>query len=381
MFGFVFLFLLTSRVIAGPQGGLVQGGTATIQAAGALTTITQTSDRAIVHWQRFDSAATETIRFTQPGPQSLILNRVVGVDPSLLNGALEANGRVFLLNPNGIVFGPGSRVTVGSLVASTLGITDEDFQNNRFTFVQDPAFELAAVINRGAITAAPGGTIALLAPIVDNSGTVVAAAGRIVLRAGLSATLDGLTTRDGAGRDVRLPAGSLSPRLEEVVNTGSVATANRVERQPDGTILLRGAAGLMVAGSTDAARVEVEQALAPATAAGSPGGATSTGSSAGGEDALSAANRASLAAKEEVRAATRSEEETALVSREEVGRLTEQEEAAEKEAGRERIEEKPEGAEPEVPEHERAELEHKVEEGAEQDEEHRHEKKAAHHAR
>lgn len=276
---------------AGPQGGTVVDGTAAISTVGKVTTINQSTDRAIVNWQKFESTATETIRFNQPGTMSLTLNRVVGVDPSFLGGALQANGRLFIINPNGIVFGPNSQVNVGSLVASSLSITDDDFKNNRFIFLQNPDLELSSVINRGSITAGTGGTVALLAPIVDNSGTIVAAAGRVILRGAISASIDIDNPNvgpgfDTAGRNVRMAESGLTPVLEDVVNTTSIAPANRVQRLGDGTVFLRGAAGTVVnsgnisvdaTGGTAAGNVDVQGEFVAALGAGSRISALSPG--------------------------------------------------------------------------------------------------------
>ena len=257
---------LCAAASAGPRGGVVSDPTAaTITQVGKLTTINQTADRAFINWTKFESTASETIRFNQPNTTSFTVNKIVGLDPSLISGALEANGRLFIINPNGIIFGAGARVNVGSLVATTLNINEADFDNNRFKFLQDPGIELSSVINRGSITTnAPGGLIALIAPIVDNSGTIVAAAGRVFIRANTRA---GLNTSEpdipgpprfpgeppppeAAGLNVRMATVGLTPLLENVVNTSSVNVANKVQRLNDGTVFLRGSGGTIVNGGT-----------------------------------------------------------------------------------------------------------------------------------
>lgn len=254
------LLLVAAPLCAGPQGGSVVDGSATISTAGKVTTIQQSTSKAIITWQKFESTPTETIRFNQPGSSSLTLNRVVGVDPSFLGGALQANGGLFIINPNGIVFGPQSQVNVGSLVASSLNITDADFKNGNFQFLQGDG-ELSSVINRGGITASEGGTVALIAPIVDNSGTIVAAAGRVILRAALNAGIDApvpevprpvfeAAPRTAQGRNVRMATIGLTPLLEDVVNTQSTVAADKITRLSDGTTFLRGAGGIVVNGGT-----------------------------------------------------------------------------------------------------------------------------------
>ncbi len=89
---------------------------------------------AIVHWDRFSVGAGNTVRFVQQGPSSAVLNRVTGNTASQIHGALQSNGRVFLLNPNGILFGTGARVDVAGLLASTLDIADQDFLDGKYHF-------------------------------------------------------------------------------------------------------------------------------------------------------------------------------------------------------------------------------------------------------
>ena len=119
--------------LANPTGPTVVHGTAAIQQAGNLLQVTNTPS-AIINWQGFSIGTGETTRFAQQTAASAVLNRVVGQDPSAILGTLNSNGRVFLLNPNGIVFGAGSRVDVAGLVASTLNLSNQDFLAGRLNF-------------------------------------------------------------------------------------------------------------------------------------------------------------------------------------------------------------------------------------------------------
>src|SRR5580658_8540451 len=104
----VFVLLLclqTGQALAAPSGGTVVSGGAIIQQAGTTTTITQATNQAIINWQSFSIGANELVKFIQPNQVAVALNRVTGIDPSVLLGSLQANGRIFLVNPNGIVFG------------------------------------------------------------------------------------------------------------------------------------------------------------------------------------------------------------------------------------------------------------------------------------
>src|SRR5216684_4976919 len=95
---------------AGPNGGTVVGGAATIQGAGTgSVTINQSSQNAIINWNTFNIGAGETTRFNQPNGSSIALNRVIGgLGPSQIFGTLTANGRVFVINGDGILFGPNA---------------------------------------------------------------------------------------------------------------------------------------------------------------------------------------------------------------------------------------------------------------------------------
>lgn len=113
------------------------------------------SPGAIINWQGFSIGANETTRFIQQNSASSVLNRVIGSDPSLIFGTLSSNGRVFLINPGGILFGRGARIDVAGLVASTLNLSNQDFLAGRLAFVSNP---LAGKLeNQGSITTPAGG--------------------------------------------------------------------------------------------------------------------------------------------------------------------------------------------------------------------------------
>ena len=120
---------------AGPQNGTVTSGAATISTPAAnITQIDQATNSVSIDWQSFDVAANEHVNFNQPSARSVALNRILTQDPSQILGSISANGRVFLLNPIGIIFGASARVNVGSLVASSLDLTDADAANGRYSF-------------------------------------------------------------------------------------------------------------------------------------------------------------------------------------------------------------------------------------------------------
>lgn len=195
-----------------PTGEQVQAGNIGFVRDAQSLNINQTSQQAIVNWQSFGIAANEAVRLYQPN-QGIALFRVVGSDPSQIFGSLSATGGLFLSNPNGVLFAPGAQVNVGSLLATTMQISDQDFLARHYQFNGDSN---AAVINQGVIRAEDGGYIALLGNAVENSGTLQANNGSVVLGAAQSALLD--IYGDGLVR-VKLSGDALNAAIK---NTGNI---------------------------------------------------------------------------------------------------------------------------------------------------------------
>ncbi len=151
--------------------------------------IQQNSDKLISQWKQFNIGTNEKVQFLQPHSESIALNRITGGNPSEILGQLLANGKIFLLNPSGIFFGKSARVDVGGLMASTLSLSDNNFLDGNYSFVQDSNRPLASIINEGIINS-NGGYVGLLAPSVVNKGTVVANLGSIHMASGEAAVLD-----------------------------------------------------------------------------------------------------------------------------------------------------------------------------------------------
>jgi filamentous hemagglutinin family protein len=143
----------------------------------------------IINWQSFSIGAGEITRFVQQGSDSAVLNRVLGQDPSRILGALQSNGKVFLINPNGILFGQGARVDVNGLVASTLHFSDADFLAGNKRFGAGTDGRAGALRNEGSIVTPAGGQVLLVAPKVENAGIIRAPGGEVVLAAGHSVQL------------------------------------------------------------------------------------------------------------------------------------------------------------------------------------------------
>ena len=174
-----------------PIDGKVISGSVTIKQPNTNTlNINQASDKAIINWKGFNINVNELVKFNQSKSSSVALNRVIGVDPSVILGKLVANGRVFIVNPNGIFFGPNSSVDVAGLFASTLGIKDTDFLAGKYNFMQDPTKNPSYVVNQGQIKVSDDGFVFLVAPGVKNENLIIANLGKVVLASGQQFTVD-----------------------------------------------------------------------------------------------------------------------------------------------------------------------------------------------
>ena len=182
--------LATLPASALPEGPNVSHGNVTITGSGQNMTIQQATQQAIINWNGFSIGAGEAVRFLQPSVAAAILNRVTGVDPSVINGVLSGNGNVFLINPNGVLIGPGGMVNAGGFLASTLNVSDADFLSGNMAFSQAPGMDLAAVVNQGQIKVNDGGFVVLLAPSISNEGLILARGGEVKLGAGTEATVN-----------------------------------------------------------------------------------------------------------------------------------------------------------------------------------------------
>jgi filamentous hemagglutinin family protein len=199
--------------LAGPTGGTVVEGAAAITQSGTVTNINQSTNKAIINWQGFSVGANETVNFWQPSAMSVTLNRVIGNEQSVIAGALNANGRVFIVNSAGVLITNNAQVNVGGLVASTLNISNADFMAGNYVFSGSSA---ASVVNRGGITAADGGYVALLGRTVSNEGAITAKLGTIALASG-----DQITLNFGGDSlvDVTVDTGTLNALIE---NKGAI---------------------------------------------------------------------------------------------------------------------------------------------------------------
>ncbi|MDC8757835.1 GLUG motif-containing protein [Janthinobacterium fluminis] len=303
------LALAAPAAWAAPAGGQVVGGAGSISQSGATTTIRQNSAQLSLNWNSFNVGAGETVNFVQPSATALAVNRIFDSNGTQILGRLNANGQVYLINPNGILFGRGAQVDVGGLVATTLDIADAGANGARRHFAGKGE---GGVVNEGSIRAADGGYVALLGRRVSNRGDIQARAGAVALGGGSAATLTfagnrllqlqiddstlnalaengGLIRADGGL--VRMSAGARDSVLASVVNNTGVIEARTVEQREGSIVLLGGMAagsthvsGTLDAGApgagnggfieTSAARVKVDAGARISTAA--PAGASGT---------------------------------------------------------------------------------------------------------
>ena len=249
-----------------PAGGRVASGSASISQSGSTLTINQTSARTIINWNAYSLGAGGTVTYAQPGASSATLNRVTGSAPSTIAGRINANGQVYIVNPNGIAITSSGAVNVGGgFVASTLGIADSDFNDGHIRF--QGAGASAPVSNAGTISVGAGGFAGLIGGAVSNSGTIDVPLGKIGLGSGEQATLDpsgdgflqvavptSAKTADGkalvdvsgkvraAGGTVTLTAATAANAVRAAVNLSGYASASSVHTS-GGAVILGGGPG------------------------------------------------------------------------------------------------------------------------------------------
>ncbi|WP_454620626.1 filamentous haemagglutinin family protein [Bradyrhizobium cenepequi] len=239
---------------AGTVPGVWTGADLPTQAQGAgrtTVTVRQTEQKAILNWSSFNVGRETNLNFDQSAGGAnasnwIALNRVAdpSLAPSRILGTIKAEGQVYVINKNGIIFGGSSQINVNSLVASSLSLSDEQFRAginkglliyndpsgssiampqfgylgqqspNQFVPLDDPAQVPGAVIGTapgdvrveaGAqITMASGGKAMLFAPHVTNAGTISAPDGQVIMAAGEQVYL--LTSVTTRGLDVAVSA-------------------------------------------------------------------------------------------------------------------------------------------------------------------------------
>ena len=194
--------------------------------------------------ESFNIGAQQATRFNQPAG-GIALNRISPTQgASQIYGVLTATGRIILINPAGIYFGPGAYVNVGGMIATTSNITDRNFLSGNYIFNQPSAFANASIVNAGTIIAARHGMVALVGPNVTNDGRIQANLGKVVLASGDAFTVN----FSGDGMINFALNNTASPRSGSVTNTGSLianggqilVTAQQASGVLDNVINLKG---------------------------------------------------------------------------------------------------------------------------------------------
>ncbi len=254
--------------LANPAGGSVTTGTASISNTSKTTTVDQTSEGVVIDWSSFNIGSGQTTDFAQPNAQAIAINRIGGSSASQILGTLDANGRVVLINGNGLAFGKNAQVNVGSLVATSTGGSDSNLLAGKFTRAGNSG---SAVVNEGHITASQGGFVALVAPNVTNAGTINAKLGHVTLGGTSKFTVDlagdglvsfatksaasGQVTNTGRidGATVVLKASSAEGVAAGVVNVGGVIAAEGAHERGGEIVLDAGDGSLVTTGRLDVA--------------------------------------------------------------------------------------------------------------------------------
>jgi len=234
---------LPTPCLVGPCGTnpgilpFVQSGQVGAVAQGTNLTVNQSSNQAILNWQDFNIAPGYSVTFKQPGVTSSALNQIWSASPSVIAGELTANGQVYLINQNGIVFDKGAQVDVGGLVASSLGVSDTTFLNGilsqnlaaSYPTTQPAVFQStnaapgAVTVTAGAsLQVADGGRIMLLAPVVSNAGTISTPDGQAILGGGTQVYLAASSDPTLRGLLIAVNGQGLASN-STVTNTGSVS--------------------------------------------------------------------------------------------------------------------------------------------------------------
>lgn len=239
---FLSLIAVPVPLYALPEGEVIKSGAANIVRNGSKMRVIQNSTKLSVDYTSFDIDSSERVEFIQPSSNSVALNRVVGANSSEIYGQLKSNGQIFLINPNGMLFGETAQLDVGGLIATTLNISDSNFLQGNFQFDGESS---AAIVNEGSMAAAEGGYLALIANNVTNSGEMLVPSGSVELHSADSvlvtlsdssisiesnkATVQGYIDNQGiisaSGGQVVLNANTLNSLHSTVVNNSGLIKA------------------------------------------------------------------------------------------------------------------------------------------------------------
>ncbi|WP_418180992.1 filamentous hemagglutinin N-terminal domain-containing protein [Aliarcobacter lanthieri] len=262
--------VVASNLYGAPSGGTVVNGTATINQVGNTTNINQSTNKSIINWQSFNIGNGETVNFNQPNSNSITLNRVVGNEKSIIDGALNANGQVWLINSNGILFGKNSKVNTSGFLASTKDILNDDFLNGNYNFKGNSK---ETILNEGEIKSLEKTYATFIANSVTNKGKIEVYKGTIHLVGGsdISLTLDensniSLKVNKGVldalvennnlivanGGNVYLTTNAKDELLKGVVNNSGIIEANSIDNLKSEVIVFAHGGKANISGTIEA---------------------------------------------------------------------------------------------------------------------------------
>ncbi|MBI1364272.1 MAG: filamentous hemagglutinin N-terminal domain-containing protein [Proteobacteria bacterium] len=234
--GVVLACLNTPPTWALPQNGQIVGGAGSIQNTGTELTVQQNTDRLAIDWDSFNIANGEAVRFQQPSAASIAVNRVANNQASLIDGLLQANGNLVIINRSGMVFGPHAVVDAAGLIATTSNLDTAAFMAGGPLNFHTPGLPDAKIVNNGTLTVQDAGLVGLVAPTVENNGVIQARLGKVALASGDVYTID--MAGDGL-LDIAL---SDDVTAQKITQTGTVTAAG-------GTINVTAASGRNVVDS------------------------------------------------------------------------------------------------------------------------------------
>nr|MDA8028461.1 filamentous hemagglutinin N-terminal domain-containing protein [Nitrospiraceae bacterium] len=230
------LATLPEAALALPHGGVVSKGSATLGYSTGKLLISQSTPSATFNWGSFNVKSGQSVVYKTPGASSVSMNYIGGTTPSTINGTVTSNGILYFMNPNGLIFGSGSVVSAAGVMA--------------FGSATPWGTPTGAITNAGTITAATGGTVALVGTSVTNPGTIKAPGGEVLLAAG--STVTPISTTGGSSLSVATTGGGL-------VDDSGIVSAETANGKT-GTILLQSG---MQSGTTTLESTAVLDASAP----------------------------------------------------------------------------------------------------------------------
>ena len=241
---------------------ITKGDAAVLDTGKGTTTVEQHSMRAVGEAQELHIGTMGNVTINQNSKEALFVGRVIGdhSDPTQILGKLSADGRVMIIDRNGVYFGEGSRVDAAGIAVSTGDVSDDQIMSGseKLTFEN---FGDGEIVIKGNINVNDAGLAAFVAPTVKNSGVISAKMGNVVMASGEEVTLDmygdGLVevavtgdlreslienkgTIDAQGGRVQISTSTAKGVVDTVVNNEGVVNASAITVE-GGKIILSGA--------------------------------------------------------------------------------------------------------------------------------------------